>query len=110
MERRLPNGSTARYATMVWVSSFLNSNSDSHFSFTNALGVISADAGERDRHGLRASTRGPAGSSGFTTIPSSILARQRVLSERVGTTLVNGNWFLRRLQPMAKRCSPHAWA
>ena len=28
----------------------------------------------------------------------------KVLSERVGTTLVNGNWFLRGLQPMANRC------
>ena len=31
------------------------------------------------------------------------VAAAKVLSERVGTTLVNGNWFLRRLAPMAKR-------
>ena len=54
----------------------LNSNADTHFSFTNALGMVSAEQVK----GLRSrpsSTRAPAGSSRCITTWSNIHARQR---------------------------------
>jgi len=80
----------------------LNSNSDSHFSFTNALGVISAaQANAIDI----AFAQHPQACwlIGLHHHPVEYPRAAKVLSERVGTTLVNGNWFLRRLAPVAKR-------
>jgi hypothetical protein len=81
----------------------LDSNSDSHFSFTNALGVISAaQASAIDM--VFAQHPRACWLIGLHHHPVEYPRAAKVLSERVGTTLVNGNWFLRRLQPMAKRC------
>ena len=81
----------------------LNSNSNSHFSFTNALGVISAaQASAIDM--VFAQHPRACWLIGLHHHPVEYPRAAKVLSERVGTTLVNGNWFLRRLQPMAKRC------
>ena len=80
----------------------LNSNADAHFSFTNALGLVSVE-------------QATAIDTVFTRHPKAcwLIAlhhhpveyprRAKVLSERIGTTLVNGNWFLRRLASMADR-------
>jgi 3',5'-cyclic AMP phosphodiesterase CpdA len=79
----------------------LNSNAECHFSFTNALGFISAEQLRR-----LAST--------IATFPKAvwIIAMHHHLleypmpvsfSERVGTALVNGSWFVRKLKPFAAR-------
>jgi predicted MPP superfamily phosphohydrolase len=80
----------------------LNSNSDSHFSFTNALGVVSAaQASAIDV--VFAQYPKACWLIGLHHHPIEYPRAAKVLSERVGTTLVNGNWFLRRLAPMARR-------
>ena len=80
----------------------LNSNSDSHFSFTNALGMISAaQASAMDT--VFAQHPKACWLIGLHHHPVEYPRAAKVLSERIGTTLVNGNWFLRRLAPMAQR-------
>ncbi len=80
----------------------LNSNADSHFSFTNALGIISAaQAGAMDT--IFAQHPKACWLIGLHHHPIEYPRAAKVLSERIGTTLVNGNWFLRRLMPMARR-------
>ena len=81
----------------------LDSNSDSHFSFTNALGVISAAQASAIDMAFAQHPRA-CWLIGLHHHPVEYPRPAKVLSERVGTTLVNGNWFLRRLRPMAKRC------
>jgi hypothetical protein len=80
----------------------LNSNADTHFSFTNALGMVSAEQ-------MRAVDIACA------TYPSAcwVIALHhhvreypwaaKTLSERIGTALINGNWFVRSLQKLAGR-------
>ena len=80
----------------------LNSNSDSHFSFTNALGVVSA-AQASALDAVFAQHPKACWLIGLHHHPIEYPRAAKVLSERVGTTLVNGNWFLRRLAPMAQR-------
>ena len=78
----------------------LNSNADAHFSFTNALGLMPADQVARIRHAparqypTRVLARRAASPSGGISAPA------KALSERIGTALVNGNWFVRRLRPL----------
>ena len=80
----------------------LNSNTDSHFSFTNALGMISAaQADAMDT--IFAQHPQACWLIGLHHHPVEYPRAAKVLSERIGTTLVNGNWFLRRLAPMAQR-------
>ncbi len=80
----------------------INSNAETHFSFTNALGVVST-----------AQTRKLAAAIGqfpeacwvvalhhhLVEYPTSAVK----LSERIGTALVNGSWFVRKLKPFAAR-------
>lgn len=80
----------------------LNSNSDSHFSFTNALGMISA-AQAKALDIVFEQYPKACWLIGLHHHPIEYPLPAKVLSERLGTTLVNGNWFLRRLAPMAKR-------
>ncbi len=80
----------------------LNTNADAHFSFTNALGMISAEQAwaidivcGRYPHAYW-----------LIALHHHAIEYPRaakVLSERIGTALINGNWFLRRLQPKAER-------
>lgn len=80
----------------------LNSNAETHFSFTNALGLVSMEqAGRLIRM--------------FDQFPRSrwIVALHHHLieypmpvaafSERVGTALVNGSWFVRQLRRFSRR-------
>lgn len=80
----------------------LNSNADSHFSFTNALGLVSVEQATAIDTVF---TRYPKACwlIGLHHHPVEYPRRAKVLSERIGTTLVNGNWFLRRLASMADR-------
>ena len=65
----------------------LNSNADTHFSFTNALGMISSEQMQGTRSPSH-SARRHAGSSPSTTMSSNIQKAAKVLSERIGTALV----------------------
>jgi 3',5'-cyclic AMP phosphodiesterase CpdA len=80
----------------------LNSNAETHFSFTNALGVVSAEQ-----------TRCIAAADSLFPRARWIVALHHhpmeypmpvgAFSERIGTALVNGTWFVRQLRPLAGR-------
>jgi predicted MPP superfamily phosphohydrolase len=80
----------------------LNSNGETHFSFTNALGMISL---EQERRLAAAAAAYPlarwviALHHHLIEYPMPDVA----FSERVGTALVNGSWFVRTLGPFASR-------
>src|SRR5262249_23172277 len=80
----------------------LDSNADTHFSFTNALGMISAD----QACGLDIARAQYPRACWVVALPHHVVEYPRAakaLSERVGTALINGNWFVRRLKPLAGR-------
>jgi hypothetical protein len=80
----------------------LNSNADTHFSFTNALGMISVE----QVRGVHIAAAQYPRASWIVALHHHVVeypALAKLLSERIGTALVNGNWFLRRLQPLAGR-------
>jgi hypothetical protein len=80
----------------------LNSNAEAHFSFTNALGLVSAE-------------QWWAVSSMVCQFPQArwIVALHhhlveypdpaKAFSERIGTALINGTWLVRQLQSMSSR-------
>lgn len=79
----------------------LNSNAESHFSFTNALGFISVEQANRL---VVAFNKFPK--AGWIVALHHHLLEYPMpvaLSERVGTALVNGRWFVRKLKPFAGR-------
>lgn len=79
----------------------LNSNAESHFSFTNALGYVSVEQTQRLFSAL---TRYPdahwiiALHHHLQEYPKSV-----PFSIRIGTVLINGSWFIRKLGPYASR-------
>jgi len=80
----------------------LNSNADTHLSFTNALGLISS---EQARGIEIASTQYPR-AHWVIALHHHLIEypkAAKALSERVGTALINGNWFVRRLCVLAGR-------
>ena len=80
----------------------LNSNADTHFSFTNALGMISAD----QARGLDIARAQYPRACWVIALHHHLVEYPRpakALSERVGTALINGNWFVRRLAALAGR-------
>jgi len=80
----------------------LNSNAESHFSFTNALGMISLAESRRLVAALAAYPRACwiiALHHHLIEYPLPGVA----FAERVGTALVNGSWFVRKLAPFAIR-------
>jgi hypothetical protein len=80
----------------------LDSNADTHFSFTNALGMISADQFRRLEIALERYPRA-CWIVGLHHHVVEYPQAAKALSERIGTALINGNWFVRRLQPLAHR-------
>ena len=80
----------------------LNSNADTHFLFTNALGMVSAD-----QFSAAAAIMTQYPRAGWVVcIHHHVVEYPRpdvALSERIGTALINGQWFVRRLQPFADR-------
>jgi hypothetical protein len=79
-----------------------NSNADTHFSFTNALGMVSADqmlAFEIARQDYPRAAWIVALHHHLMEYPWA--AKQ--LSMRIGTALINGNWFVRSLAPLTGR-------
>src|SRR5262245_12780707 len=80
----------------------LNSNSDTHFSFTNALGMISSEQVE----GIEIACAQYPRACWIIALHHHLIEYPRAakaFSERIGTALINGNWFLRRLQPLARQ-------
>jgi Calcineurin-like phosphoesterase len=80
----------------------LNSNSDTHFSFTNALGMISSEQVE----GIEIAQAQYPRACWIIALHHHLIEYPRAakaFSERIGTALVNGNWFIRRLQPLARQ-------
>jgi hypothetical protein len=80
----------------------LNSNAEAHFSFTNALGLISLGESRRLAAALGAYPKACwiiALHHHLVEYPMPGVA----FSERLGTALVNGTWFVRQLAPFAAR-------
>jgi predicted MPP superfamily phosphohydrolase len=80
----------------------LNSNVDTQFSFTSALGMISA---EQDR-GIRIVTSQYPKACWVIGLHHHLIEYPRAgqaLADRIGTALINGNWFVRRLRMLANR-------
>jgi hypothetical protein len=79
----------------------LNSNAESHFSFTNALGFIPA---EQARRLFKAIAKFPR-ASWIIALHHHLMEYPMPVrfSERVGTALINGSWFVRKLKPFAAR-------
>jgi Calcineurin-like phosphoesterase len=80
----------------------LDSNADTHFSFTNALGMVSAD----QVRGLEIARAHYPHACWVIALHHHVVEYPRpakALSERVGTALINGNWFVRRLRSFAGR-------
>jgi predicted MPP superfamily phosphohydrolase len=80
----------------------LNSNAETHFSFTNALGLISSEQVK----GIKiAMTQYPHARwlIALHHHPVEYPRPTKALSERIGTALINGSWFVRRLRPSAGR-------
>ena len=80
----------------------LNSNADTNFSFTNALGMIPADHARRLTAALDHYPKARwivALHHHLIEYPMPVAA----FSERIGTALINGSWFQRVLKPYAER-------
>jgi hypothetical protein len=80
----------------------LNSNAETHFSFTNALGLISAE----QVRGIEIATAQHPRACWLIALhhhPIEYPRPAKALSERIGTALINGSWFVRRLRPLASR-------
>lgn len=80
----------------------LNSNAEAHFSFTNALGMVSAIQSQR----LLAIVAQYPRAGWIITLHHHLVeypTPASAFSERVGTALINGSWFVRQLQPRAGR-------
>src|SRR5262249_44673816 len=80
----------------------LNSNAETHFSFTNALGLVS---GEEER-ALDVAIDAFPRACWVVALHHHIVEHPKLghsLAERIGTTLINGNRFVRRLQRVGAR-------
>jgi hypothetical protein len=80
----------------------LNSNAETHFSFTNALGLVTAAEAEAATALIR---RWPA-AGWIVALHHHVVEYPRparTLAGRIGTVLVNGSWFVRHLRPLAAR-------
>jgi hypothetical protein len=80
----------------------LNSNAETHFSFTNALGMVSVEQTHRLAAALEQFPRALwiiALHHHMVEYPLSVAA----FSERIGTALINGSWFIRKIKPFAAR-------
>lgn len=80
----------------------LNSNADTHFSFTNALGMVSAE----QMRAFDIVCAAYPDAAWIVALHHHLMEypwAAKQLSMRVGTALINGNWFVRRLMPLAGR-------
>ncbi len=80
----------------------LNSNAEAHFSFTNALGMVSALEAQR----LAAVVEQYPRAGWIVALHHHLVEYPTpapAFVERIGTALINGSWFVRQLQPQARR-------
>ncbi|MGE3529105.1 MAG: metallophosphoesterase [Methyloceanibacter sp.] len=80
----------------------LNSNADTHFSFTNALGMVSAE----QMLAFDIACAAYPDAAWIVALHHHLMEypwAAKKLSMRVGTALINGNWFVRRMMPLASR-------
>jgi hypothetical protein len=80
----------------------LNSNAETHFSFTNALGLVSVEQTRRLESMLRQFPHAHwiiALHHHLIEYPMSVAK----FSERIGTALINGSWFIRKMRSWAPR-------
>lgn len=80
----------------------LNSNAETHFSFTNALGIMSTV----QARGLAAVARQFPHARWIVALHHHVVEypmRVKAFSERIGTALINGSWFMRQLQALGGR-------
>jgi hypothetical protein len=80
----------------------VNSNADTHFSFTNALGLIPTE----QLRGIEIATAQYPQACWVIALHHHVVEYPRAaeaLSDRIGTALINGNWFLRRLHRLSHR-------
>ncbi len=80
----------------------LNSNAETHFSFTNALGLVSAD----QNRACRAVINQYPCAHWIVALHHHVVEYPQAakeLSERIGTALINGSWFIRRLLHLGGR-------
>jgi hypothetical protein len=80
----------------------LNSNAQTHFSFTNALGLVSTEQARR----LVSVMNGYPRARWIVALHHHLMEYPMPgvkFAERVGTALVNGSWFVRKLKPFAHR-------
>lgn len=80
----------------------LDTNADTRFSFTNALGLVCADQVRRLQSALN---RFPHG-RWILALHHHVLEYPMPvsdLSERIGTALINGSWFVRAVKPYGRR-------
>jgi Calcineurin-like phosphoesterase len=81
----------------------LNSNAETHFSMTNALGLVSLEQTVRMQQAM---ARHP-NAAWIVAVHHHVVEypmRVHKFSERIGTALINGSWFVRQLLPHARRC------
>jgi hypothetical protein len=79
----------------------LNSCGETHFSFTNALGVLPLEQARR----LTAAVAAYPRARWIVALHHHLVEYPMPVgfSERIGTALVNGSWFVRKLAPFAAR-------
>jgi predicted MPP superfamily phosphohydrolase len=80
----------------------LNTCPETHFSFTNALGLMTTG----QARGLAAAARQFPRARWIVALHHHLMEYPRpakVFSERIGTALINGSWFVRQLQHLGRR-------
>lgn len=80
----------------------LNSNAETHFSFTNALGLVSLE----QMHRFESATGHFPRARWIVALHHHVVEYPmpvKAFSERIGTALINGSWFVRRLAVLADR-------
>jgi hypothetical protein len=80
----------------------LNSCADTHFSFTNALGLMTAE----QARALDVVARRFPHAHWIVALHHHLMEYPKpakAFSERIGTALINGSWFVRRLQRLGHR-------
>jgi predicted MPP superfamily phosphohydrolase len=80
----------------------LNSTTQTHFSFTNALGLISAEQ-ERAMHAIAGQF---PRAHWIVALHHHLVEYPKLatsFSERIGTALINGTWFVRQLQQLSDK-------
>jgi hypothetical protein len=80
----------------------LNSNAETHFSFSNALGLVSAE----QAHKLAAAAAQFPHAHWIVGLHHHVVEYPKLAAtfpERIGTALINGTWFLRQLHRLGGR-------